>query len=111
MEKEKDSKNIIWSRNNENDKIMKKFYEDFFEKDFPGRPIDVDEFREGYGPSMVDKYQCENKYVDILLCLDKTNVITQKRCEPLIENLGRCIFDRAQVERTKASNKNFDKNL
>ena len=104
MEKDKSSKDITWSSNKENNEVMKKFYEDFFEKDFYGRPKDAEGFRKLHGPSMVDKYQCENKYIDILLCLSKTDFSNQKRCDPLIEDLGRCIFDRSKLEVIKKSN-------
>lgn len=85
-----------------NEKV-KKYLEKFFEIEEIWKSENTDLIKNAYQQdTLIEKYCCEEKYVDVVRCLDKTTGFqTLHRCEYALEELGRCLFDRIQIANSK----------
>ena len=60
--------------------------------------------------SLVEKYFCEEKYIDVLHCVNRNTYSNFKRCDIYLEFLGKCIYERMRIEESKKSNLEKDYN-
>ena len=84
-----------------NEKV-RKYIQEFFEVEELWKSPKIDMIKEQYKQeTLIEKYCCEEKYVDIVRCLDKAGYHTLNRCELALEELGKCIFDRIKISGLK----------
>lgn len=86
---------------NSNEKV-KKYIQEFFEYEEIWKAPHLDLIKNEYKQeTLIEKYYCEEKYVEVVRCLDKAGYHNLNRCEFVLEDLGKCIFDRIKIENAK----------
>ena len=84
-----------------NEKV-KNYIQEFFEYEELWKSPEIDLIKQEYKQeTLIEKYYCEEHYVEVVRCLDKAEYHSLNRCELALEDLGRCIFDRIKLENLK----------
>ena len=93
------------AKNNNNkysNEKVKKYIQDFFEVEEIWKSPKIDFIKQEYHQeTLIEKYFCEEKYIEVVRCLDKAGYHTLSRCELALEDLGKCIFDKKDIEYLK----------
>lgn len=104
--KEKDIFKKTLNHNKSNEKL-RKFVENFFETgelyNTKAKQVIKENYKEEAN-TFIEKYYCEEKYIDLVYCLSKTEFQSMRRCEPVLEDLGKCLFERMRIEEMKNQN-------
>jgi len=88
-----------------NEKV-KKFLQEFYEVEDLYQSEKMDYISNEYkDQTMIEKYNCEDKYSEVVRCLDKVAYPNLSRCEFTLEELGRCVFDRMNKEKQNEKSK------
>ncbi len=82
---------------------VKRYIQEYFEVEEGWKSPENDLIKERLNTTtLIEKYYCEDKYVDILQCFSKKNDYNSlRKCEVQIEILGKCIFERMKIESFK----------
>lgn len=82
-----------------NEKV-RKYVQEFFEIQEIWDSPKMQKIRDEYqSETLIEKYKCEEKYIDVVQCLNKAGYHTLKRCDIPLEELGKCIFERMHIEK------------
>ena len=96
------SKDLLNYDNNYSNEKLRKFVQEFYEINEIWKSETMDIIKDqNKRETMLEKYYCEEKYIDLVQCLNKVGYHTLKRCEIPLEHLGKCVYDRMRIERFK----------
>lgn len=102
MENNSSNSEDIYNNKYSNEKV-KKYLQEFFEVEEVWKSEKTEMIKkELQEQTLIEKYYCEDKYVEVVRCIDKeVGYHSLTRCELALEDLGKCIFDRIKIANKK----------